>query len=91
MAASGVANSVFDDKWAVVNASIRGEKRGVAMPLLLDLARKPNFLHDSSVPNLERLLDPARGRSAPHPFYVSGKVQRADLAMYLRGLDTTSR
>ena len=85
------ANSVFDDKWAVVNASIRGEKRGVAMPLLLDLARKPNFLHDSSVPNLESLLDPARGRSAPHPFYVSGKAQRSDLAMYLRGLDTTSR
>ena len=83
--------SVFDDKWAVVNASIRGEKRGVAMPLLLDLARKPNYLHDNSVPNLDKLLDPARGNSAPHPFYVRSRVQRADLAIYLRGLDTTSR
>jgi len=36
----------FDDKLAVVNASLRGEIRGIALPLLLDLARKPVFLHD---------------------------------------------
>jgi len=35
----------FDDKMAVVNASLRGEKRDIALPLLLDLARKPVFLH----------------------------------------------
>lgn len=38
----------FDDKMAVVNATLRGEKRGLSMPLLLDLARKPIFLHDAS-------------------------------------------
>jgi hypothetical protein len=48
----------FDDKMAVVNASIRGEERGIALPLLLDLARKPVFLHDNSVPSLDNLLDP---------------------------------
>ena len=85
------AASFFDDKWAVVNASIRGEKRGVAMPLLLDLARKPVFLHDNSVSNLELLLDRRRGAKAPHPFYVNNKAQRGDLAVYLRSLDTTSR
>ena len=85
------ASNIFDDKWAVVNASIRGEKRGVAMPLLLDLGRKPNFLHDNSVANLDKLLDPARGNSAPHPFYVRSRSQRGDLAIYLRGLDITSR
>ena len=85
------AASFFDDKWAVVNASIRGEKRGVAMPLLLDLARKPVFLHDNSVSNLELLLDQRRGAKAPHPFYVNNKAQRGDLAVYLRSLDTTSR
>jgi len=78
----------FDDKMAVVNASIRGEPRGVALPLLLDLARKPNFLHDSSVPSLDNLLDPARGENAPHPFFVGSGAQRARVIAFLRSLDT---
>ena len=82
---------VFDDKWAVVNASVRGEKRGVAMPLLLDLARKPVFLHDNSVPSLEALFDPRRGPTVPHPFYVAKTAQRADVVNYLKSLDTGSR
>ena len=81
--------SFFDDKMAVVNASIRGGKRGVAMPLLLDLARKPVFLHDNSVKSLEVLLDPRRGPQAPHPFYVRNPRARSDLAVFLRGLDST--
>jgi cytochrome c2 len=80
----------FDDKMAVVNASIRGEKRGIAMPLLLDLGRKPVFLHDNSVPTLDTLFNPSRGRSAPHPYYLANGRQRADVAEYLRSLDTTS-
>ena len=83
--------SFFDDKMAVVNASLRGEKRGVTMPLLLDLARKPVFLHDDSVKGLPALFDPRRGRTAPHPFYVADARRRADLVAYLRGLDTRSR
>ncbi len=82
--------SIFDDKMAVVNASLRGEKRGTALPLLLDLARKPVFLHDNSVPTLDNLLNPARGLMAPHPFYLSGTGQRADMAEFLRSLDTNS-
>lgn len=81
----------FDDKMAVVNASIRGEKRGIAMPLLLDLKRKPVFLHDNSVSTLEALFNPNRGRGAPHPFYLANGRQRADIAEYLRSLDMTSR
>jgi len=46
---------------AVVNASIRGDIRGTALSLLPDLARKPVFLHDNSVPTLDNLLDPGRG------------------------------
>ncbi len=80
----------FDDKWAVVNASQRGEKRGVAMPLLLDLARKPVFLHDNSVPTLEDLFDARRGATAPHPFYLPGAQQRSDMASYLKSLDTNA-
>ncbi len=83
-------SSYFDDKMAVVNASVRGEPRGVAMPLLLDLARKPVFLHDNSVASLDQLLDPSRGGAAPHPFYVP-RASRADVAAYLRSLDTRSR
>ena len=81
----------FDDKWAVVNASIRGGKRGVAMPLLLDLARKPVFLHDNSVGSLDALLSPTRGRAAPHPFYLSSPQRRADMVAFLKSLDTRSQ
>lgn len=82
--------SVFDDKMAVVNASMRGGIRGTALPLLLDLARKPNYLHDNSVPTLDNLLDPSRGPTAPHPFYLSRANERADMVEFLRGLDTNS-
>ena len=81
-------DNIFDDKMAVVNASVRGEKRGIAMPLLLDLARKPVFLHDNSVSSLDELLNPARGAMAPHPFYLGNANQRADMAAFLRSLDT---
>ena len=82
-------DNIFDDKMAVVNASIRGDIRGTALPLLLDLARKPNFLHDDSVSTLELLLDPIRGSKAPHPFYVCA-CHRADLVAFLKSLDTSS-
>ena len=82
--------NIFDDKMAVVNASMRGGIRGTALPLLLDLARKSNYLHDNSVPNLDTLLNPSRGPLAPHPFYFSDTAQRADMIEFLRGLDTNS-
>ena len=80
--------ALFDDKMAIVNASLRGEIRGIALPLLLDLARKPVFLHDNSVPSLDNLFDPSRGATAPHPFYFSDAKARADIVAFLRSLDT---
>jgi len=87
---STIQNSagIFDDKMIVVDASDRGEKRGNAMPLLLDLARTNIFLHDGSVSSLDSLLDPHRGDNAPHPFYLADASQRADMAEFLKGLDT---
>ncbi len=79
-------DNIFDDKMAVVNASLRGLDRGIAMPLLLDLARKPVFLHDNSVPDLDTLLNPSRGASSPHPFYVTDAGARADMVAFLKGL-----
>lgn len=58
------------------------------MPLLLDLARKPVFLHDDTVKNLDSLFDPRRGPTAPHPFYMTDVRERADLVAFLRALDT---
>ena len=81
-------DNFFDDKMAVVNASMRGEVRGIALPLLLDLARKPVFLHDNSVPSLNDLFDPKRGAMAPHPFFVSDPGSRSALIAFLRSLDT---
>lgn len=79
--------SLFDDKMAVVNASLRGDIRGIALPLLHDLARKPVFLHDDSVPTLDALFDAKRGATAPHPFFVGDRERRADLIVFLRSLD----
>ena len=76
----------FDDKMAVFNASIRGDIRGMALPLLFDLARKPSFLHDDTVPTLNVLFDSSRGLNAPHPFYISDMNQRKDLIAFLRSL-----
>jgi len=71
---------------AVVNASFVGGIRGTVMPLLLDLARRPNFLHDNSATSLDHLLNPVRGAASPHPFYLYDQAQRNDMAEFLRGL-----
>ena len=78
--------NTFDDKMAVVNASLRGLERGIALPLLLDLARKPVFLHDNSVPTLELLLNPSRGASSPHPFYLKNAADRIDAIAFLKAM-----
>ena len=75
--------STFDDKMAVVNASMRGLERGIALPLLLDLGRKPVFLHDNSVPDLDSLLNPKRGANSPHPFYLATPALRRDMIAFL--------
>jgi len=69
------------------DASGRREKRGFALPLLLDLARKPIFLHDASVHSLDELLDPKRGAQSPHPFYIRDASKRNDLVNFLRSLE----
>jgi len=37
---------------------------------------------------LASLLDPQRGKDAPHPFYVNDPKVRADVVEFLKGLDT---
>ncbi|MGV3526991.1 MAG: hypothetical protein ACO1RX_22435 [Candidatus Sericytochromatia bacterium] len=83
------APGTFDDKLIIVDASPR-ERRGNALPLLLDLAPPANrsFLHDASVPSLDNLLDPSRGASAPHPFYVANPADRTDMVNFLKSLDS---
>ncbi|HXG86883.1 MAG TPA: hypothetical protein VNJ02_01000 [Vicinamibacterales bacterium] len=83
--------NIFDDKMAVVNASLRGLERGTVLPLLLDLARKPVFLHDNSVPNLDALLNPARGAAAPHAFYLNSPQERENMSAFLRSLTAEPR
>ncbi len=80
----------FDDKMVIVDASDHGEPRGAALPILLDLNRTNILLHDGSVHSLEELLNPKRGKSSPHPFYIEDKTQRAEMIEFLRGLDTDS-
>ncbi len=79
---------IFDDKLIIVEASNLGLPRGDALPLLMDLKRKPVFLHDNSVPTLDALLNPTlRAADAPHPFYIADAGQRADTISFLNSLD----
>jgi cytochrome c2 len=86
---------IFDDKLIITEASNYGQPRGDALPLLMDLARKPSFLHDDEVTGatpsvaLSLLLDPARGATAPHPFYVMSATDRAAVVVFLQSLDDT--
>ena len=85
-----VRNSMgtFDDKLVIVEASNQNQPRGSALPLLMDLARKPVFLHDDSVTSLDQLLDPgARDATAPHPFFVMDAADRSDVVNFLKSLD----
>jgi mono/diheme cytochrome c family protein len=81
----------YDDKLVIADATKRGDPKGIPMPLLLDLARKPLFLHDASVRGLPSLLDPRRGATQPHPFYIADGRGRADVVAFLKGLDTSTR
>lgn len=80
----------YDDKMVILEASQRGKIRGVSAPLLLDLARKPAFLHDGSVSSLDNLLDPKRGAREPHPFFLSRPKDRKDVVEFLRSLEARS-
>ncbi|MBC8069526.1 MAG: hypothetical protein IAG13_14410 [Deltaproteobacteria bacterium] len=86
--AINTVDSIFDDKMVVVNATLRGDLRGIALPLLLDLARKPVFLHDDTVDSLEALLDATRGADAPHPFYLDDDscADNSDMIAFLQSL-----
>lgn len=81
---------IYDDKMITINASIRGQVRGIAVPLLMDLSSKTSYLHDNSVSTLEKLFDSSRGSKAPHPFYVNSTDRKA-LVEYLNSLDDNSK
>lgn len=89
------ATSIFDDKLIITEASNFLQPRGDALPMLMDLKRKPSFLHDDSVKagtpteSLSLLLDPVRGASAPHPFYVVDGATRSAVVSFLQSLDDT--
>ena len=90
---SPIQNSpgTFDDKMIVIDASHYGSKRGNALPLLVDLDRTTLFLHDASMHSLDELLDPKRGETSPHPFYVRKGSDRADMVAFLRSLETQDK
>ena len=84
---------IYDDKFVITEASNYMQPRGVGLPLLMDLANKRSFLHDDEVVGtdstdaLGKLLDPSRGATSPHPFYVTDATQRAAVITFLQSLD----
>ena len=97
---SGGISQFFDDRLVVFDASLRTDglaparaaARGYALPMLLDLDRKLFLLNDSSVGGTSfaeaanKLLDPARGSTAAHPFYIPDASSRSDVVQFLRSL-----
>ncbi len=83
------SSGTFDDKLVIVDASNQSQPRGSTLPLLMDLARKPVFLHDDSVRSLDELLDPSArdGATVPHPFFVADAEERAQVVKFLKSLD----
>ncbi len=89
---SGGPSPFFDDRTVVLDASLRGEPRGVALPLKLDMARKRSFLHDDSVKGatfdeaMDLLMNPSRGPMAAHPFYIKKAADRRKVVLFLKSL-----
>lgn len=87
-------NPFFDDRMVVLDGSRRGLAKGTSFPLLMDLAGKSSLLHDDSVQGTnfkdaaDKLLDPARGEKAAHPFYIASADERNDVAEFLRSRET---
>lgn len=80
-------DSGYDDRLIVMNAEWRRGKKGYKVPQLVGVALTAPYLHDGSVPTLDALLSPDRGRRAPHPYYVVHPDERADLVAFLRAWD----
>ncbi|MEM6671644.1 MAG: hypothetical protein AAF726_02300 [Planctomycetota bacterium] len=68
--------TTYDDRLVVYDqifdpAQIPSLPRELATPRLVGLHLRRELLHDGSVPDLDALLDPARGPAAAHAFYVA--------------------
>jgi hypothetical protein len=74
---------------AVVNASIRGGIRGTVMPLLLDLARKPELLARQIGAEPRQPAQPGARSERAAPVLLHDAAQRADMVEYLRSASTT--
>lgn len=79
--------STYDDRVVLFDriyaaTQVPSLPRELATPQLAGVFLRSPLLHDGSVPDLEALLDAARGPAAPHAFYVP-LTDRADLIEFL--------
>jgi mono/diheme cytochrome c family protein len=79
--------STYDDRVVLfdqiyVGAQVPSSPRKIAVPELAGVFLRSPLLHDGSVPDLEALLDAARGPAAPHAFYVP-ETEGQDLIEFL--------
>ena len=79
--------STYDDRVVLfdqiyVASQVPSEPRVLAVSGLAGIHLRSPLLHDGSVPDLDALLDPARGAAAPHAFYLP-QPSRADVIEYL--------
>ncbi len=80
--------STYDDRLVLFDRIFEESQeptlpRDYATPRLTGVFLRNQLLHNGSVPNLEALLDPARGPAAPHAIYVQQPL-RSDVIEYLR-------
>ncbi len=88
------ADPSYYNELSVFNASVRAANVGFAIPLLAGLDGQTKFLHDLSIIGtsttdaLGNLLNPNRGMSAQHPFYITDANDRLAVTEYLRSRET---
>jgi uncharacterized protein (TIGR03437 family) len=89
----GGPSPFYDNRLVVVDASRRGDSRGYALPLKLDLARRTSLLHDDEIVGAtfdeaaDIMMNAAkRDPKAAHPFFVASADDRKALIEYMKSL-----
>lgn len=77
----------YDDRLVLfdqvfIENQIPAAARTIPTPNLIGLHLRARLLHDGSAASLDDLLDPTRGPSAPHAYYVIGQA-RTDIIEFL--------
>jgi uncharacterized protein (TIGR03437 family) len=92
----GGPSPFYDNRLVVVDASVKGDVRGYALPMKLDLARRTSLLHDDEIVGAtfdeaaDIMMNSAkRDPKAAHPFFVASADDRKAIIEFMKSLTTS--